>query len=226
MTEEEEFFAWLDGELAPVDAARVEARVAADPTLAAEAEAHRAMTAGLRAAFDPVMTPKNDVIDLAAKRAQRARRVPTGLPQWAAIAATLVAGIALGSMVDLDRHSSSPIALEGGQMVAASALDETLTHQLASGDQSGDAPRVGLTFRNQQGEVCRTFSDSAAAGLACRRGETWRIEGLFGARGATTGAYRTASGADPRVPILVESMISGEPLDAAGEAAAKQSGWR
>ena len=35
MVEEEKFFAWLDGELAPEEAARVEAAVAADPELSA-----------------------------------------------------------------------------------------------------------------------------------------------------------------------------------------------
>ena len=79
MTEEEEFFAWLDGELAPADAAQVEARVAGDSALAAEAEAHRTMTAELRAAFDPVMTRRSDVVDFAARRVDRARRIPVAV---------------------------------------------------------------------------------------------------------------------------------------------------
>lgn len=223
MTEEEEFFAWLDGELAPADAARVEARVAADPALVAAAEAHRTMTARLRASFDPVMTPKNGVVDFAAKRA---RRAPAGVPQWAAIAATLVIGIGLGTMVQGSRQNGSPVALEGGQMVAATTLNQTLTRQLASADQHGDATRIGLTFRNEQGQLCRTFSGSAATGLACRDGVYWRIEGLYRASDATAGDYRMAAGADSGLAALVERMIVGEPLDAAGEAAARQSGWR
>ena len=226
MTEEEEFFAWLDGELAPAEAARVEARVAADSALAAEAKAHRAMTAGLRAAFAPVMTPKSEVVDFAAKRAEQSRRRSAGLPQWAAIAATLAVGIGLGTMVDQRRADGSPVALEGGQMVAAASLDRTLTRQLASAEQQGKAMRIGLTFRNQQGELCRTFSGSAATGLACRDGDNWRIEGLYGTSEAKAGDYRMAAGADPRLGALVDSMIEGEPLDATAEAAAKQSGWR
>jgi hypothetical protein len=226
MTEEEEFFAWLDGELPPAEAKRVEARVAADPALAAEAEAHRAMTAGLREAFAPVMTPKNDVVDFPARRAQSAARRPARLPQWAAIAATLVAGIGLGTLIDARRDNGSPVAVEGGQMVAAGPLEQTLTRQLASADQQGAATRVGLTFRNKQGRLCRTFSGSAASGLACREGDDWRIEGLYGASGSGAGDYRMAAGPDPRVAALVEGMIEGEPLDAAGEAAAKQSGWK
>jgi anti-sigma factor RsiW len=106
MTDEEEFFAWLDGELAPADAARVAARVAQDPALAAQAESHRAIAHGLRAAFDPVMTPRSEVADLSARRAERVRRVPAGLPQWAAIAATLVAGFGLGSVVNTSRDDA------------------------------------------------------------------------------------------------------------------------
>jgi hypothetical protein len=226
MTEEEEFFAWLDGELPPADAKRVEARVAADPALAAEADAHRAMTTGLREAFAPVMTPKNNVVDFVAKRARSAPRRPARLPQWAAIAATLVAGIGLGTLIDAGGDNGSLVRVEGRQLVAAGPLEQTLTGQLASADQQGAATRVGLTFRNEQGRLCRTFSGSTASGLACREGDDWRIEGLYGASGPEAADYRMASGPDPRVAALVEGMIAGEPLDAAGEAAAKRSGWK
>jgi len=226
MTEEDEFFAWLDGELAPADAARVEARVAGDSALAAEAEAHRTMTAELRAAFDPVMTRRSDVVDFAARRVDRARRIPAGLPQWAAIAATLVVGLGLGTMVGGRGGSDAPVTIEGGQMVAAAALDQALDRQLASNDQRGEPLRIGLTFRNRQGNLCRSFSGASASGLACREGEAWRIEGLYGSGGAASGDYRMAAGADPRLATLVDDVIAGEPLDAAGEAAAQRHGWR
>ena len=48
MVEDEKFFAWLDGELSPEEAARVEAEVSADPRLSRLANEHRAMTSGLR----------------------------------------------------------------------------------------------------------------------------------------------------------------------------------
>jgi hypothetical protein len=226
MTEEEEFFAWLDGELAPADAKRVEARVAANPVLADEARAHRAMAAGLRGAFEPVMTPKDDVIDFAARRSQAAARSPAKLPHWAAIAATLVAGIGLGTLVDAGRGTGSPVKLEGGQIVAAGSLEQTLTRQLASVNQQGAGTRIGLTFRNEEGRLCRTFSGTEASGLACRNGDEWRIEGLYGASGSSSGDYRMAAGPDTRVTALAEGMMVGDPLDAAGEAAAKQSGWK
>jgi hypothetical protein len=116
--------------------------------------------------------------------------------------------------------------LDGGRLVAAAALERALTRQLASVDQRRDATRIGLTFRNAEGGLCRTFTASAASGLACRDGARWRIEGLYGAGGASGGDYRMAAGADPRLAALVEGTIRGEPLDAAAEAAAMKSGWR
>jgi anti-sigma factor RsiW len=56
MVDEEKFFAWLDGELSPDEAARVEAEVAADPEWSKLAAEHRSMTAGLRGAFGAVET--------------------------------------------------------------------------------------------------------------------------------------------------------------------------
>ena len=53
MIEEEKFFAWLDGELPPEEAARVEPRLRPIPLSRLAAE-HRAMTGGLRDAFAEV----------------------------------------------------------------------------------------------------------------------------------------------------------------------------
>src|SRR5436309_12649815 len=102
MTDDEKFFAWLDGELPPAEAAEMEAKVAADPRLAALAEQHRHLGARLKSAFDPIsvapvpehlqaaLRPSAEVIDFAA--AKRARSIPS-LPQWPAMAATLAVGI-------------------------------------------------------------------------------------------------------------------------------------
>src|SRR5437868_11768451 len=102
---DEKFFAWLDGELGPAEAAEMEARVAADPKLQRLAEQHRAFGAELKGAFDPVAEapvpgrlqaalrrPSAQVIDFAA--AKQARSMPA-LAQLAAMAATLAIGIFL-----------------------------------------------------------------------------------------------------------------------------------
>ena len=54
MVDDETFFAWLDGELPPEEAARVQAEVATDPRLSRLADEHRAMAVDLRNAFAEV----------------------------------------------------------------------------------------------------------------------------------------------------------------------------
>src|SRR5215218_7723044 len=55
MTEDEQFFAWLDGELDGDKAAEVEARVAASAELTARAAEHRRLSSKLRDAFAPLI---------------------------------------------------------------------------------------------------------------------------------------------------------------------------
>jgi hypothetical protein len=229
MTDEELFYAWLDGELQGAEAAKVAARVEADPFLKAKAEQHRALVAGLRGAFDPIIAQavplprfgSVEVVDFGAKRA--ARRVAFGLPQWAAMAATLAIGIVTGQFV-ADR-SASPVENRDGVLVAAASLDRALDVQLASAG-SGGPVRVGQTFRDRHGDICRSFNEGSASGLACREGEDWRIEGLFGASASKQGEYRMAAGEDPRLAALIDERIAGEPFDASAEELARDRSWR
>jgi hypothetical protein len=115
--------------------------------------------------------------------------------------------------------------VDSGQLVAAGSLNQALDTQLASAPASSGA-RIGLTFRDAKGSVCRSFQDSAASGVACREGQRWRIEGLFHGGEGQSSDYRMAAGQDPRLATLIGSMISGEPFDAAAEKAAKARGWR
>ena len=228
MTEDEKFFAWLDGELAPAEAADMEAKVAADPQLRQLAEQHRALGAQLRRAFDPIagaplperlqVRPSADVIDFVA--AKRARTMPS-LPQWAAMAATLALGIFVGTMVP--QRDRAPVDVQGGKIYAAAALNEALDTQLASAP-AGNV-RIGLTFRDQAGEICRSFTASASSGLACRNGGRWQLKGLFAAPENQGSDYRMAAGLDPNLAALVDSAMAGEPLDAAAEKAAKDKDW-
>jgi hypothetical protein len=231
MTEEELFYAWLDGELEGEEAGRVAARVAADPALKKEAEQHRRIAAQLRGAFDPVMKgvppPRfgaPEVVDLQARRAVRdERRASFGVPQWAAMAATLAIGIVAGQFVG-DR-SGAPIESRDGMLVAAASLDRALDAQLASAEGEGRV-RVGLTFRTRDGGICRSFTDDGASGLACRDGQDWRVEGLFAAPEGQQGNYRMAAGEDPRLAALIDERIAGEPFDATTEKAARDANWR
>lgn len=234
MTEEEQFFAWLDGELEGEQAQQVAARVAASPELTAKAEQHRKMAANLRQAFQPVADTaaeppsfgSADLIDFGAKATGRERRRSwLAVPQWAAVAASLAIGLVVGTQINRERYSDSPVAVEGGQLVVAAALDEALDTRLASAPAAGGA-RIGLTFRDAAGRICRSFSDRSTSGLACREGGQWRLRGLFPAPQGQSGPYRMAAGEDPRLSAMIDEMIRGEPFDAAQEKAALDRGWR
>jgi len=232
MIEDELFFAWLDGELDEVAAGQVAAAVAASPELTARAEQHKRLAAGLKGAFDPVANgscaaPRfepTEVIDFGARAAERDRRRSwLAAPQWAAMAASLAIGLLIGTQ--FMGRAVSPVAVEGGHLVAAGSLNEALDTRLASAPVD-DGTRVGLTFREPSGRICRSFSDASASGLACREGNGWRVTGLFPAAEGQRGDYRMAAGEDPRLAALIDQTISGDPLDAAQEKAARDGGWR
>ena len=235
-TDDETFFAWLDGELSGEEAAAMEAKVAADPHLSELADQHRALAAQLRGAFGTVAAapvperlaaavraPAAQVVDFSASKRSREVRAWQSLPQWAAIAATLVLGLFVGTM--LREPAGAPVEIRGDGIYAAAALDQALDTQLASAPASGDV-RVGLTFRDQSGAICRSFTDLQASGLACRDGDRWRVSGLFAAPEGQASEYRMASGIDPNLATLIDSTIAGDPFDAAQERTAKQRGWR
>lgn len=232
MISDERFFAWLDGELAPADAAAIDALVDADPKLQRRAEAHRALGGRLAGAFNPIAeapVPAHlfgaaeqrvaEVVDFGAARERRARHMPARM-QWAAMAATLAIGIVAGSMID--PGTPSPIARENGQLVASGELEQALYARLASAP-ADEGARIGLTFRNAAGDLCRSFADEGAAGLACHKSGDWRIHGLFQTGEGQQGEYRMAAGLDPRLGELIDSIMAGEPLDAAAERKALDS---
>ena len=237
--DDEKFFAWLDGELSGVEAAAMEARVAADPELQRIAEQHRAMQARLRTVFDAVeQAPVPQSLRDAMRSKQRSKpidfaawrerlRMPNAFgpaPQWAALAATLVIGVLVGTLVG-GGTSGSPVELRGNEMVAASYLDDALDTQLASAPTQ-DGVRIGLTFRDSAGRICRSFTAAGSSGLACRDDSDWQVQGLFGAPEEQSGDYRMAAGTDPNLAALIDSSIRGEPFDAAQEKAARENRWR
>ena len=231
---DEDFFAWLDGELEGEAAKRVAAEVAANPTLSEKARQHRELAGRLSGAFDQVMDDavppprfaSAEVVDFARQREERDRR--RGRPisvatQWAAMAATLAIGIVAGTM--LPSTGGGPVARENGALVASASLEDALYTRLASAPAE-DGPRIGLTFRDKSGDVCRSFTDEGLSGLACRAGGDWQIRGLFQGGSSQSGAYRMASGEDPRLAALIDERIAGEPFDASAEKAAMEKGWR
>src|SRR5687767_5486880 len=111
--DDEQFFAWLDGELSGEQADRVAAAVADDPELARRADQHRAFETRFRGAFDSVaaapvperlaqaIKPSSArIVQFSAPRRAANDGGGWAWPQWAAIAATLVLGIGLGTTLN------------------------------------------------------------------------------------------------------------------------------
>lgn len=240
--------AYADGELSGQEAARVEAAIAADPALADEVAAHRALRAQLSAHFaplldrpvpeamlaalrtpdtaDPSPAPDNIVDFGAARRAKQATATP-GRTRWmwsGALAASLALGLVLGTQLP---HESGSIVREDGRLIASGDLDKALSTQLASADQ--DAPvRVLLSFQRGDGQYCRGFEDGATAGIACRAGDRWAIERTQAEQGTggVGGGYRQAGSAAGAIMAAAQDMAADGALDADAERRARDGGWR
>jgi len=209
--------AWVDGELAPEQAARVELAVAADPTLRDLAETHRAMRARFANAFggiadEPVALPSAEIVSFAEARAKRMRRL------WvpSAIAASLVAGLFIGQI-----ERPAGMTDRADALALAPGLARKLDTQLSG--EPGPV-RVTLSFRAQDGAYCRGFTATHLDGVACRTATGWTLR--YAAPGTAPGGAYAQAGSDPIRASAIAAMIAGEPLDAAAERAARERGWR
>lgn len=226
--------AFADGELNELGRARVESALAEDPSLQARLDIQRRLRARLAAHYAPVVEEavperframlETEVVDLAAARARRAR------PLWqnlAALAATLVLGLAVGrTLLVPAAPEAGPIAVEGGAMMARGDLAEALDTRLASAQASDAATRIGVSFARSDGRMCRTFDSAAAAGVACRTDAGWQVMVTAAGSGGQRGQYRQAGSENLLVQQAAQEMMAGEPLDDAAERRARDSGWR
>jgi len=258
---EDKIIAYVDGELAPEERAEVEAAAAAEPEIAAALAQHQALRGRLEGVHADVLeepapahlealirgsgprpqpvpepapkpAPKPaEVVDLAARRAQRAKAaVRDSARPWALLAAGFAAGVVITGL--FAGRPAELFATHGHVLVAEGRLAQALDRDLASDPRSASGPvRVGLSFKARDGGYCRTFSteaQAALAGVACRKGEAWTIRAaVFNPPAPPQGAYRTAASAAP-APVLsaVQDLIDGAPLDAQAEAQARAHGWR
>ena len=209
--------AWVDGELAPEQAAVVEQAVIVDPALRELAETHRAMRARFASAFggiadEPVALPSAEVVSFADVRAKRMRRL------WVpgAIAASLVAGLFVGQI-----ERPAGVADRADALALAPDLARKLDTQLSG--EPGPV-RVALSFRARDGAYCRSFTATHLDGVACRTATGWTLR--YAAPGTASGGAYAQAGSDPAQASAIAAMIAGEPLDAAGERSARERDWR
>ena len=230
--------AYVDGELAPDARARMDAAIAADPVLARRVEREHALRKRVRSEFDPVLdepVPERLQALLRPSSAEQARdknvvelRTRRTRPAWAVPVYALAASLLVVATSLWLRPGAAPVRMQGDRMVATGPLANALDHELASVADPASPIAVGISFRAQDGHVCRSFVQRhALTGLACRQGDRWVVEVLSAAEEAPQGELRkAASGVPPEVQAAIDARLRGEPFDAAQERDARDRGWR
>lgn len=252
-----ELQAWIDGELAADDAARVEAAIAADPALATQFERERRLRERLRAGFDPVLDEpvpsrltallEPAAAPAARNAADRTETVASGdvpgnvVPfparverparaRWHVPVYALAASLAVLAVSLWLRPAGGPVQMQGGELVAHGELARGLDRALASEPGADAAVAIGLSFRDGEGRICRSFvgrDGSTLAGLACRDGGRWTVPVLSQRQaGGEAGLRQASSATPPEVQAAIDERLDGDVFDAAAERAARDAGWR
>lgn len=247
MIDEERLMAWLDGELDEATAAEVARAVAVDPVLAERTRRERALREKLRSAFAPTLdepVPQRllatlGMVEEEAEQPQAgnvvqlhprnsAQRVRGWCwPEWGALAASVLLGVLFGAQF-LREPVQGAVQMQGGTLAAGVELDKALDAKLAADAKAGDEFAVGLSFRDNEGNFCRTFTaqgKQSLGGLACRSGDQWRVVALGEAQ-RQNGELRQAASALPASVLAEVDARQQEMLDAAAERAARDAGWR
>jgi hypothetical protein len=243
---DETLMAFADGELDSAARAELELAMRADPQIEKRIAEHRALRQKVQAAYSAELSeviperllraargaapaaPTVVAIERSVSRT-RAQRTRWQLP--ASMAASLIVGLGVGYFA-LSPLNAPLLRNAGGAMIAHGPLAAALSKQLSAEQSPASPVQIGLSFQAKSGDYCRTFALSGAispAGLACRRGAEWRIVTLTeeGGAAADGSGYRTAGSAmPPAVLSAVEDLIAGEPLDQAGESAARRRDWK
>lgn len=228
--------AYADGELDPIRTKQVERALAQDPELAAQVNQHKQLRALLTDRFQSIadapvpekfldMLEPANMIDLAAARA--ARNAPSVTQRWrhwgtgGAIAASLVLGLMIGQGIN-----QGPVVIRDGALIASGPLAQTLDTQLVAA-QPIDAPvRILVSFQDQSGYLCRSFSGRAISGIACQNGNRWVLRQTRGGASTQSTQFRQAGSVDAALLAEAQAMMDGDPLDADAELTAKKNGWR
>lgn len=227
MTRDETLIAYVDGELSETERTRFEADMAADPSLATEVARHRALAERVSAAYAPILDEPvppqlltvahaaNDVGDRGGGSGLR-RIAP-----WAGIAASLVVGVLVGRAA---WPPPGPLVAKDGALEARGRIADALDRQLAA---EPGVVKVGFSVKAADGRYCRTFQSAAdrLAGLACRENGRWVARTVTTWTPSESTAYRQAASDTPPEVLAAVDGLSGQPLDAPAERAARDRGW-
>ena len=245
--DDETLMAYVDGEVDAKLRADIDAAIASDPVLARRVERQRAVRAKVAGAFAKVLDqPLPDNLLRAARgtgssespasrgnvlqfpaRPSRAPSQPWRGREWAAMAASLLLG-ALISWRLLATGDGTPIVPGNDSLVAHGGLAHALDTQLASEQRGDEAVLIGLTFRGQDGNYCRSFALRATrtAGLACRAGSEWQVTATDTTTPAAGQMQQASSALSPAILRAIEARVQGSALDAEGERSAQLAGWK
>lgn len=231
---QDQIIAYVDGELGPLEALRLERAMEADPAIAAQVERHRNLREAVAGHFAPVaeeplperlsglLHGENNVVAFPQPRRTESRSGQGG--RYAALAAMLVAGLMVGQL--LPRTASGPIGQQGEVVMAQGELADALDSQLASAPQASPY-RIGVSFRSTDNRYCRTFSAAAGAGIGCHDERGWALERFVaGGPAGRAGAYAQAASPSAEISAAAQDMMAGAPLDSRQEKEAKARGWR
>lgn len=228
--------AYADGELGAAEQAEVEAAIAADPALAREVQAHRALRATLSGHYAPIaeeavppglaallVTPTHDagtsdsqVASIAAARQKRG--LAPAVRRWVPIAGpALAASLVLAVLQPW--QASTPEGYAQGELAAA------LDTQLAATQPAEAGTRILLSFARDDGDLCRAWRGADTGGIACRDDTGWRIEQQFALGDGQATEFRQA-GSEADLLAAAQDMAAGDALDAAQERAARARGWK
>lgn len=247
---DETLAAYADGELDRAACAEIEEAAHDDPSIAQRIGQYRALRAQLQSAYTAeLQEPVPDrllaalrgplpsapsgaspaVADLQAARAAKSRTSLRGTAAATRWRYSLAAGLLLAVVGLFAWRQNRPWVETGnGTLVAQGSLAAGLSDQLSGEPTSGSPLRIGLSFAAKSGDYCRTFFLAGNAGLACRHAGRWEILATTRQRSETgsDSQFRTAGSPLPaEVLEAVEGRITGEPLNRAGEIAARDNQW-
>jgi hypothetical protein len=250
---DEMLMAYADGELDATAREVVESAMREDPQIVERVARHSALRRRVREAYSAALSEdvperllraaqgaaatERKVVNLQDARAAREHSAPYTRPlrrQWrtaGAMAASVIVGVGGGFFIW--GRTVPPFARGAdGALVARGQLAQALSNQLAAEQSRASSVQIGLSFLAKSGDYCRTFAlsgEQSPSGLACRHGEEWQVRAVTQGSDGVAGAseYRTAGSTMPAmIRELVEAQVAGEPLDQAGERAARQRDWK
>ncbi len=225
----------IDGELDEAEGALIDAAARTDPALAARLSRLRAMRTAAGEAF-PVAADRRDeaLVRLIADSGRPARSAnglaaalkdafaPRRAAIWVGLAAAgFVGGLLLGPLL-------TGGTARGDAMTIGPDMARVLEIRLAEQGADAAGRRVGLTFRDDRGRWCRTFSDddAGAAGLACRTTDGWIAQALVRSERRASDLRMASSDTPEAILAAVDATAAQPTLDVAAERAARDAGWR